>query len=156
MIKDLVVNLSVSRPTDAAAELAIEVAGELDAHLAAVAFAYEPVIAATVMGSAVSVDLIAAQRAENESAANHAVEKFERLAKLASVSFATHRLSSGAAGAADTFGRMARRFDLSIIGQAEPGVAAATAEEMMVEAALFQSGRPVMVVPYIHRGGLKL
>jgi nucleotide-binding universal stress UspA family protein len=41
-----------------------------------------------------------------------------------------------------------------VVGQAEPDKLAG--EDLIIEAALFQSGRPVMVVPYIQRAGLKL
>jgi nucleotide-binding universal stress UspA family protein len=49
---------------------------------------------------------------------------------------------------------MARRFDLSIVAQAEPEKVAP--EEIIVEGTLFGSGHPVIVVPYIHKGGMKL
>jgi len=49
---------------------------------------------------------------------------------------------------------MARRFDLSVIAQAEPDKVAP--EELIVEGALFGSGRPVVIVPYIQKTGLKL
>jgi nucleotide-binding universal stress UspA family protein len=153
VIKDLIVNLGLGTTHDAARECAVAVAAELDAHVTAVAFAYEPVMPATVMGN-VPVDLIDAQRAETEAAAQAAVAKFDAAARLAAISADSRALSSSVAGAADTFARMARRFDLSVVGQAEPGQAAA--EELVAEAAMFQSGRPVLVVPYIHSAGLKL
>jgi nucleotide-binding universal stress UspA family protein len=58
------------------------------------------------------------------------------------------------AGAASIFGQLARRFDLSIVGQANPDVVGP--QELIIEAALFQSGRPVVVVPYIQKTGLTL
>src|SRR6185437_13102831 len=54
----------------------------------------------------------------------------------------------------DTFAAMARRFDLSVIAQSQPEKV--SPEELIVEGALFGSGRPVLVVPYIQKGGLKL
>ena len=49
---------------------------------------------------------------------------------------------------------MARNYDLSIIGQARPDSEAPI--DVIIEGALFGSGRPVVVVPYIQRTGLKL
>jgi nucleotide-binding universal stress UspA family protein len=65
----------------------------------------------------------------------------------------SHVLSASLADAADTFSKLARRIDLSVVGQSEPE---RTARNMIIEAALFDSGRPVLVVPYIQREGFKL
>src|SRR6185436_17465746 len=97
---------------------------------------------------------IEAQRADNEKLATDAITKFDAAAKLARVSYESRIVSASLAGAADRFGAMARRFDLSVIAQAEPDQVAP--EELIVEGALFGSGRPVVVVPYIQKGGLKL
>jgi nucleotide-binding universal stress UspA family protein len=155
MIKDVLVNLTIGAKHDAAADYGIAVAAALDAHACAVAFAWEPVIPATVMGGMVSVDIIEAQRTENERAAKAAAAAFDAAAKREGLSAETHVVGSTVAGAADTFGRMGRRFDLSVAAQADPDDTAPV-EDMIIEAALFQSGRPVIVVPYIHRSGLKL
>jgi nucleotide-binding universal stress UspA family protein len=152
MIKDLIVNLSEG-DRDVAGSYAISVAEMLDAHVAGVAFSYEPVIPPTVMGG-IPASLIDEQRAENEKAARDAVSKFEAAAKREGVSFETQVISASIPGAADRFGAMARRFDLSVIAQAEPEKVAP--EEVIVEGALFGSGRPVIVVPYIHKGAVQL
>jgi nucleotide-binding universal stress UspA family protein len=57
-------------------------------------------------------------------------------------------------GTADVFGRIARRFDLSVVRQAEPK--SSTPAPLIIEAALFETGRPVLIVPYIQKGGIKL
>ena len=48
---------------------------------------------------------------------------------------------------------LARRFDLSVFMQSEPN---GVDNDEMIETALFQSGRPLVVVPYIERDGLQL
>jgi len=63
-------------------------------------------------------------------------------------------LSASVAGAADRFAAIARRVALAVVGQAEPDTVAP--EELIVEAALFSSGRPVLVVPYIQKAALRL
>jgi nucleotide-binding universal stress UspA family protein len=153
MIKDLLVNLSIDGKSDPAAEYAIAVAAALDAHLAGVAFAYEPIMPLTVMGGA-PANFIDAQRRESEAAAQGALERFQAAASAAGRSAVAQVLSTSLSGAADTFGRMARRFDLSVLAQTPREKAAP--DELIAESALFQSGRPVIMVPYIHRGGLKL
>jgi nucleotide-binding universal stress UspA family protein len=70
------------------------------------------------------------------------------------VSAETRILEASVSGAASLFGAMARRFDLAVVGQAQRE--RGPSEELVVEAALFESGRPVVFVPYIQRQGLKL
>ena len=152
MIKDLLVNLSEGA-RDVAGPYAISIAETFDAHAAAVAFSYEPVIPATIMGG-IPASLIEQQRTDNEKAARDAVNKFEAAAKREGISFESRILSASVPGAADMFGAMARRFDLSVVAQSEADRLAP--EEVIVEGALFASGRPVIVVPYIQKSGLKL
>ena len=153
MLKDVVVNLSGATPQDFAAEYAVSVAKTFGAHVTGIAFVYEPVIPDTVMGG-IPTDLIEIQREENTKAAKAAVDRFEAAAKTNGVSAAARMLDASLAGAATTFGQIARRFDISVVGQASPERGAA--EELMIEGALFESGRPLIVVPYIQKQGLKL
>jgi len=152
MIKDLVVNLTQGE-RDVAGPYAISIAEMFAAHAAAVAFNYDPIVPPTLMGG-IPASFIEEQRAENDKAARDALGKFEAAAKRAGVSFDARMIGASLAGSADTFGAMARRFDLSVIGQGEPDKAAP--EEIIIEGALFGSGRPVIVVPYIQKNGLKL
>lgn len=153
MIKDIVVNLSIEAQRDVAADYAISVASTFGAHLTGISYAYEPVLPPTLMGG-IPAEVITAQRAESEKAANATIERFEQAANRAGVSADSRALSASLAGASDLFGRIARRFDVSVVGQAEPDKVAP--EELIIEAALFESGRPVIVVPYIQKDGLKL
>jgi nucleotide-binding universal stress UspA family protein len=152
MIKDLIVNLT-ERERDVAGPYAISIAEAFGAHAVAVAFSYDPIIPATVMGG-IPASLIDEQRGENEKAAADAIAIFDAAAKRAGISFESRSMDASLAGAADTFSAMARRFDLSVIAQAEPDKMAP--EEVIVEGALFGSGRPVIVVPYIQKSDLRL
>jgi len=153
MIKDLIVNLSVAGGADVAGPYAISIARTFGAHAAALAFSYEPVIPATIMGG-IPASLIEQQRADNDKAASDAVGKFEAAARLEGISFQSRAMSASVPGAADMFGAMARRFDICVIAQADSNRLAP--EEVIVEGALFASGRPVIVVPYIQKSGIKL
>ncbi len=70
------------------------------------------------------------------------------------VSIETRIITAALPDAADMFGQIARRFDISIVGQPEPHTLARA--ELIVEAALFNSGRPMILVPFVHKGSLKL
>ncbi|MPZ39552.1 MAG: universal stress protein [Rhizobiales bacterium] len=153
MIKDLVVNLGGGATPDITADYAISVAKTYGAHIVGVSFVYEPVIPGSLLGG-IPTDLIEVQREENAKAAKAAVAYFETAARNASVSAETRLLDASIAGAADLFGRIARRFDIAVVGQAqrEQGVS----EELLIEGALFGSGRPVIIVPEIQKQGVKL
>ena len=153
MIKDLIVNATVGEGADVAGPYAISIAETFGAHVAAIAFAYDPVIPSTIMGG-IPASLIESQRAENEKAATDALAKFDETARRGGVSFESRIVSASLAGASESFGAMARRFDLSVVAQGEPDKVAP--EELIVEGALFGSGRPIVVVPYIHKTGVKL
>jgi nucleotide-binding universal stress UspA family protein len=154
MIKDLVVHLSSGGQPDAAVPFAISIAETFGAHVSGVAFSYEPVIPPTIMGS-IPASLIETQRAENDRAASDARKAFDEQARRAGVSFDSRILTASLPGSADRFGEIARRFDLSVVGQGEPGPLAGT-QELVAESALFSSGRPVALVPYIQKSGLAL
>jgi nucleotide-binding universal stress UspA family protein len=152
MIKDLVVNLGGGTP-DGTADYAVSMAKAYGAHVVGVAFVYEPVIPGSLLGG-IPTDLIEVQREENAKAAKTAVGNFEAAATAAGVSAETRLLDASIAGASDLFGRIARRFDIAVVGQAprDQGVS----EELLIEGALFGSGRPVIVVPQIQTRPVKL
>jgi nucleotide-binding universal stress UspA family protein len=152
MIKDLIANLAVTG-RDVAGPFAISIAEMFGAHVAGVAFAYDPVIPPTLMGT-IPASLIEGQRAENDKAATDARARFDEAARRAGVSFQSWTMGASIPGSADLFGAMGRRFDVSVVGQAGPDKVAP--EEMIAEGALFGSGRPVIVVPYIQKSGIKL
>jgi len=153
MIKDLVVNLGLGKSRDVAGDFAISIAEALGAHACGVAFAYEPVVPPSVMGG-IPAELIDVQWAASESAAAAALANFEAAAKRAGIAAEHRRLTASIGGAGDLFGRLARRFDLAVTAQAEPKSGAA--HGLIIEGALFGSGRPVVVVPYIQQDRLKL
>jgi nucleotide-binding universal stress UspA family protein len=153
MLKDIVVNLSGRGPQDFAGDYAISVAATFGAHAVGVAFLYEPVIPDGALG-AVPVDLIELQREENSKLASSAVSRFEAAGKKAAVSAETRVIDATFGSAPTLFAQIARRFDLAILGQAQREQGATDA--LMIEGALFESGRPIIVVPYIQKRGLTL
>jgi nucleotide-binding universal stress UspA family protein len=154
MIKDILLHLPADIKQEAAANYAISVAAAFGAHLTAMTFAYDPVLSATIMGDALPVDFINAQRALAEEAANAAMTKLGDMARRSGVAVETQVETTSFGTAAGIFGQFARRFDLSIVGQANPDVVGP--QELVIEAALFHSGRPVVVVPYIQKTGITL
>jgi nucleotide-binding universal stress UspA family protein len=124
----------------------------LGTHIAGVAFAYAPGFPGYVMLEIPS-DVVAQMIAESEKAALAAIERFDAAARRSLVS-AEHRLFKSIGSLAPLIlSTLARRFDLGVLMQSEPN---GVDNDDMIETSLFQSGRPLMVVPYIQKDGLKL
>jgi nucleotide-binding universal stress UspA family protein len=153
MIKDIVVNLSVGEKGGPAGDYAISVASAFGAHLTGVAFVYDPIVPISGTGY-IPAEVIESQQADNEAAAKAAIDRFAAATDRAGLSAEPLTLTASLAGAGDTFGRIARRFDLAIVGQAEPETT--TVDEIVAETTLFESGGPMIMVPYIQKAPLKL
>jgi len=151
MIKDIVTSLEVSTSRDVAADFAVSVAGTFDAHLTGLAFLYQPL---APVGDGFPAEAMQYQRIENEKAAKAAVTRFDEVVRRAAISAEGRTLDVPVASAAKVFANIARRFDVAVVGQPEPHKPAL--ERLIIEAALFDSGRPVLIVPYIQRTGLRL
>lgn len=152
MIKDIVVNLGLG-DRDPAGNYAVSVAERFSAHALGVAFAFDPVIPGAVMGG-IPAGFIESQRAETEKRADAAKSRFEAAAKRAGISYETRVLSTSIAGAADQLSRLARRFDLAVVAQ--PQREKSMPDEVVDEAVLFDSGRPVIFVPFIQKAAIAL
>jgi nucleotide-binding universal stress UspA family protein len=152
MIRDIIVNLSVGKPRDVAGDFAVSTAALFGAHVSGLAVALEPPIGS--LGDSFSGAIFDTFHAQQKAAAERAVAAFENGARLAGVAFDSRVLFDTAPDAAETFGLTARHYDLSVVAQAQPqgdGI-----EDLAIQAALFDSGRPVLVVPYIQKEGIKL
>jgi nucleotide-binding universal stress UspA family protein len=153
MIKDIVVSLGLGAQ-DPAGDFAISIADAFKAHVTGLAFSYEPIIPGAVMGG-IPPEFIESQRVENDKKARAAVARFEAAASRAGISAETLVQSASLSGAANRLAHIARRFDLVVVGQSnrdDDGLP----DEVLDEAALFESGRPVVFVPFIQKAGLKL
>jgi nucleotide-binding universal stress UspA family protein len=152
MIKDIIVHLEHRIARDPARDFAVTIAETFDAHVAGVAFAYTPDFPGYVMLET-PPDILAQMMAESEKAALAAIERFDAAARRSLIS-AEHRLLKAiGASAPVVLSRLARRYDLSVFMQSEPN---GVDNDDMIEASLFDSGRPLIVVPYIQKEGLKL
>ena len=158
MIKNILVNLSVGANQGHAAEdFAIALAGAFSAHVTGIAFIYDTQVPVTYpklgYGEA-PAGVIDALKRENESLAQAACDRFTKATSLAGVPAEVRTLRASFAGSTTRFGEVARRFDLAVVGQVEPGTNAY--ETNIAEGALFASGRPMIVVPHDHKAPLRL
>jgi nucleotide-binding universal stress UspA family protein len=152
MVKDIIVNLSVTKEGTVVGQYAVSVAATLQAHLTGIAFIYDPVVPISGAGY-IPAEIIETQRDDNETAAEAAVKSFNTAADQTGISAEALMTNAGLAGAGDQFARMARRFDLAIVGQPQPDIS--SIEQIIGENTLFESGRPVIIVPYIQKAPFK-
>ena len=153
MFKDIIVNLSAGKSGKMVGDYAISVASRLEAHITGIAIAFVPNIQRA--GTAyLSVEKIEALQRDNEAAAETIVEWFAAATASAGISAEKQILRANMSDAADQFGRIARRFDIAIVGQVEPD--GSPVQAMVCESTLFESGRPMIIVPYIQTAPLKL
>ena len=153
MIKDIVVNLSVTRPGGPVCDYAVSVAEAMKAHLTGVAFVYDPIVPVSATGY-IPAEIIEKQQSDNEADAKAAIAHFTQAADRAGISGEPLTITASLASAGQQFGLIARRFDLAVIGQAEPEVS--TVDDIIAETTLFESGRPIIIVPYIQKAPMKL
>jgi nucleotide-binding universal stress UspA family protein len=153
MVKDIILNLELDKSRDSVRDYAISIAETFDSHIAGVAFAdgsnipgfFTPDVPSRILTSIV---------AEQDRAARDAIVRFEAAAKRSSLSAEPRLVTQSEFGPPVVFSAIARRFDLSVVMQSSDDQGANN--DILIEATLFDSGRPLIVVPYIQKGGLKL
>jgi hypothetical protein len=143
LFKDIVVNLSAGKSGKIVGDYAISIASRLEAHITGIAIAFVPDIQRAGMAF-LSVEKIEALQRDNEAATETIVEWFAAATASAGVSAEKRVLRANMSYAADHFGRIARRFDLAIVGQVEPD--GSPVQAMVCESTLFESGRPMIIV----------
>jgi len=153
MIKDIIVNLSVTTNGSVVGSFAASVAAALQAHLTGVAFIYDPIVPISD-GGYIPPEVIETQRADNQTAAESAIKGFTAASNRVGISAEPLTLSASLDGAGDRFARMARRFDLAIVGQSQPKMS--SMDHIIGETTLFESGRPMIMVPYIQKEPFKI
>ncbi len=153
MIKDIVLHLEHDPARDAVRDYAISFAERFEAHLAGVAFGYYPGVP-TFAFPGFPADVMSEILAEGDAAARAAVERFEAAARRSGISVESRVVLHDEQVSPTMFASLGRRFDLSVIMQSDPD--GDGRNEPVIEAALFSSGHPVVIVPYIHKGAAKL
>jgi nucleotide-binding universal stress UspA family protein len=153
MIKDIVVSLQPGEDGGPAGDYAVSLASTFEAHVAGIAFVYTAIIPVSAVGY-IPREVIDVQLRENEAAAKAAIGRFNAAVARAGVSAEPLLLDGDVADASRRFSRIARYFDVAVVGQPKPE--ASHVEAMIAESTLFEAGRPVIMVPYVQRAPVKL
>jgi nucleotide-binding universal stress UspA family protein len=156
-LKDILVHLDAEPGSGAGARrqaFAISLATAHEAHLTGLVFALEPTIPPMIMGE-VPGSLLESQRDRSIESARAAAEAFTAAANLAGISSEVRVINCTEAAASPTLATHGRTSDLIIVGQEEPDDMLAV-RELLIEAAMFDSGRAALIVPYIGAHDAKL
>jgi nucleotide-binding universal stress UspA family protein len=151
MLKNLLVHIPSERSVRPIADSAISLAIGRAAHLDAVSIGFETTnVGFTLDGGAA---LAAAFDKDHEDAvarADAALAVFETEAQNAGIAYGRHLITGLPADAEAAAGRLARLYDLTIALQPEPD--RNTADNDVPAKILLQSGGPVLLIPYTHKG----
>jgi nucleotide-binding universal stress UspA family protein len=151
-LKDILVHLDATEQAHARLALAAQLAREHDAHLTGlgiVDLVLPITMAADASGGAVLADLLETMRQQALEQAALTQAMFQETLRREGLA-GGWRLVEGAA--AETLALHARYADLVVLGQHDPAGSQPDSTALL-EAALFDSGRPVLVVPHAGRFG---
>ncbi|MGX1307478.1 nucleotide-binding universal stress UspA family protein [Amorphus suaedae] len=147
-IRDIVVVTDLSGDQKPA-RLAVDLAEKTDAHVTGMAPALEPITPAYLAGP-LPADILDRAREASEEVADKALAAFNEIVRVQGVSGEASRFRL-IEGAASGLIHRVRMSDLAVIGQDAPD-SNEPARAALIEALLFETGVPVMVVPYISKG----
>lgn len=155
MFKNILAHIPTERSVRPVVDAAVSLATARRSHLDAVAIGYESMSAAGMVVEGGGAAVAAVMGVEHDRAlerADAAISVFEVEAKLAEIAYGTRTLAALPAEAEETMGELARLYDLAVVLQPEPS--RSTYDNNIPQAILFNSGGPMLMVPYIHKGAL--
>lgn len=133
-------------------EFTLSLAGRCGAHVTAIGYAAQIIAPVSFVGD-YPYDLMIQAVEEARDAAEKAYDRLKAAAPDATQT--EFRMIEGLSGEIqNALGRAARNFDLSIVRQSSPDEMEFANQALV--SILFSSGRPALVLPYIHKGPAKL
>jgi len=154
MLKNLLVQIPSERPIRPVVDSAISLAVDASAHLDAVSIGFESAnIGLAVDGAAAVAAIFDSERQRALERAKAALAVFETEARNAGIDYGCRALTAVPVDAFATLGTMARLYDLSIVMQPDPDHT--TSDNMVPTEMLFQSGGPVLFIPYTQKGAFR-
>lgn len=154
MYKSLLVSIPTERSPQPVIDGAISLATRCQAQLDAVSVGYEssslPLVAE---GGAAVASIFEVEREKALERAQAALAVFEAEAKRAKLAYSTRAISALQGEAAAILGATARLYDLTVVSQ--PEFARDTFDNTLSQEILFQSGGPVLFMPYTFKGAFQ-
>jgi nucleotide-binding universal stress UspA family protein len=155
MFRNILVHIPSERQVRPVIDVAVALTMARRSHLDAVAIGYESMGAVGLMvegGGAAVAAVMGEEQHRALDRANAAIAVFETEARLAKISYGVRSLAAIPAEAGMTIGALARLYDLSIALQ--PDRSGSGHDNDIPQELLFNSGGPLLMVPYIHKGPL--
>jgi nucleotide-binding universal stress UspA family protein len=155
MFRNILVHVPSERPARPVIDVAISLAAARRSHLDAVAIGYESMSAAGMVVEGGGAAIAAVMGVEHDRAlerADAATSVFKIEAKLANIAYGSRTLAAIPVEAKETMGELARLYDLTVVLQ--PEAPHSSYDNIIPQAVLFNSGGPMLMVPYIHKGPL--
>lgn len=154
MYKNLLVNIPTEHSPRSVIDGAISLASRCKARLDAVAAGHENVnMPFLAEGGAAIAAISEAEHDKAMDRARAALGVFEAEARRAGIAYGCRAIAEMQADAAAIVGAASRLYDLTIVAQ--PEFERQTFDNVLAETVLFQSGGPVLFIPYIFRGALQ-
>jgi nucleotide-binding universal stress UspA family protein len=154
MYKNLLVNIPTERSPRPVIDGAISLAARCQARLDAVSVGYEtagmPLVAE---GGAAVAAIFEVEREKALERAHAALAVFEAEARQAGLIHASRAISALQGEAAAILGTTARLYDLTVVAQ--PEFERDTFDNTLAQEILFQSGGPVLFMPYTFQGAFQ-
>ena len=155
MFRNILVHIPSERPVRPVIEVAVTLTMARRSHLDAVAIGYESMSGVGMIVEGGSAAVAAVMEVEQERAqerADAAISVFEVEAKLAKIDYGVRSFAAIPAEAGEAIGALARLYDMTIVLQ--PDSSKSSYDDDIPQAILFNSGGPMLMVPYIHKGPL--
>jgi nucleotide-binding universal stress UspA family protein len=152
MFENILALIPTERSVRPVIDVVISLATARRSHLDAIAIGYESMSSAELIiegGAAVA----AVMEMEHERAlerANAAITIFEVEARLANILYDTRVVAATPVEAGEIAGTLSRLYDLTVVLQ--PEHSSSSYDNMIPQAVLFNSGGPMLMIPYIHKG----
>ncbi len=155
MYRNLLVHIPTERSPAPAIDASTSLAAACGAQLDAIAVGYESFndVPFVAEGGAAVAAVFEHERERALERAEASLAVFETEAKAARIGYRCRARTGSFAEACEIVGANARLCELTVVSQPEPGLD--LFDNLLPQEILFQSGGPVMVIPYTFRGTLK-
>jgi nucleotide-binding universal stress UspA family protein len=153
MLKDILVHIPTDQRAKPIIDCAVSLAQAFDAHLDGAARIYRSFNPAIAIGASAAAMAIATQYQPDMELAAGTLDQFELAAREAGLRHGMRTICDDPSLVLRKAAELSRFYSLVVVAQ--PDSSKSSYDDALPEAVLFQSGRPILLVPYIHQGPLK-